>query len=437
MRTVPWLWACVVLTGLNISLCGASAESLVDAFKSALANNPTIEAQRSATQASKETVTQAKATFYPTVAAQGTLSLYTYQNYVPASGYPDIATINKTPNAYAISVNANLNVFNGFQSVSTLKAARSSNLVQDLTLRDTEQSILLQAAQAYYAVWYDRAAVQLSRANLSFAQAQCTLTRNMKDAGSATEADLASARANYYAAQAALAQAQTAVTTSESQYEQIIGHRPATVSEPVDVSKLMPGNEDDVLSKTLAQNPSLLASVAQQRVAKAQIDVNKSAFYPTVDIQASYQYAHNPAYNIDQEYIGTIAGVVNVPLFVGGGNVSKMRQAKDLYAQAQYNVEAIRRQVRANVHTLWEQNQSNQSLVDAYKKTVKASQLALKDIEDGYKAGAQTFTNVLQAQSSLLSAQTNLLQAQQTACLTGFSILQAMGQLNLDILSTL
>jgi outer membrane protein len=135
------------------------------------------------------------------------------------------------------------------------------------------------------------------------------------------------------------------------------------------------------------------------------------------------------SFNSYQTTMATLGIQVNWPVFTGGAIRGRMRETSALVdkAQAQLN-DAVRtstQATRAAYYTL----QSTLEQVKALQAAQDASHAALQANQLGYKVGARTNIDVLNAESQLFEAQRNLARARYDALIGLLRLKQAAGTL--------
>ncbi|MGO4335680.1 TolC family protein, partial [Labrys sp. KB_33_2] len=135
---------------------GAQAQSLQSALAQAYSANPTLNAQRAGTRANDETVSQALSGYRPNISASASISA---ERDFTKSLQGSRSNATRFPRGAEVTVTQNL--FNGFQTANSVRAAESGVLGQRETLRDTEQAVLLNGVTAYMNVLRDAALLNL------------------------------------------------------------------------------------------------------------------------------------------------------------------------------------------------------------------------------------------------------------------------------------
>ena len=149
----------------------AVAETLESALAQAYRNNPTLNAQRAALRATDESVPQALAGLPSARHRQGRFRLPAFRvRSRPAGGAFTKTNTNISPRGGNVGLVQT--VFNGQRTGNLTRQAEASVLAGRETLRNAEQTVLLDAATAYMNVLRDTAILDLQRRNVQVLQEQ-------------------------------------------------------------------------------------------------------------------------------------------------------------------------------------------------------------------------------------------------------------------------
>ena len=149
---------------------GLARETLEAALVQAYLNNPSLNSQRAAVRATDENVPQALAGYRPSVSANVTGGEQTSSTTTktprrrPAARY--YSTLAGYNSPVQVGITATQTLFNGFQTANRTRQAESQVLAARETLRNSEQTVLLNAATAYMNLLRDTAILDLQRRNV-------------------------------------------------------------------------------------------------------------------------------------------------------------------------------------------------------------------------------------------------------------------------------
>ena len=131
---------------------------------------------------------------------------------------------------------------------------------------------------------------------------------------------------------------------------------------------------------------------------------------------------------------GQIMGQITIPIYQGGAEYATTRQAKESLSQQEIQTDSLRNQVRQAVVASWSLNLAAVGVVRAARASVSANEVALTGVREEAKVGQRTTLDVLNAQQALLQARTTLVQAEHDQVVDSYSLLSAIGRLNIPTL---
>lgn len=408
------------LTGL-LAAAPAFAENLTDALAAAYQTNPTLQAQRAQLRATDEGVSQALSGWRPTVEAQGTAgrTKTTVMASFSTSGIVD-------PRTYSVTLNQNL--FAGGRTVNATEQAEYNVEAGRGTLENVEQSTLLDAVQAYMNVIRDQSVVELNRNNVEVLRRQLEATTDRFIVGELTRTDTAQAEARLSLAKSNFTAAEAQLTASRAFYERVIGQMPGTLDRPKGVENL-PNSEEAAREVAEKNNPALRAARNAEAASRSAISVAKGALLPSVDVQLSYQYAEDPTTTVRESEQSSILGVLTIPLYQGGDEYSRVREAKEINNRSRLEVMSTLREVDERVRVAWDQLRSTRASIVSNKEGVNASAIALEGVRQESEVGARTTLDVLDAEQEYLNARVSLVSAERDLAVAEYGLLAAMGLL--------
>src|SRR2546423_9124962 len=236
----------------------AVAETLESALAQAYRNNPTLNAQRAALRATDESVPQALSNYRPRVTG-------TWDN-----GYQHFESISTTGGAFT-QTNTNISprggtiglvqtVYKGQRSGNLTRQAESSVLAGRETLRNAEQTALLDAATAYMNVLRDTAILDLQRRNVQVLQEQLKQTRDRFNVGEVTRTDVAQSESRLAAAQSQVLSAEANLKASQAAFRRAIGVEPVNLRLGMPVDRLSPSSQEAAVALGRAEHPTVTAA---------------------------------------------------------------------------------------------------------------------------------------------------------------------------------
>jgi outer membrane protein len=428
--------ALLATAGLTAIGAGAvRAETIGGALIKAYLTNPDINTQRAAVRAADENVPIANAGYLPKVSAQGSIGIERAQTSIVGAGggVAGSADVTLQPRGYGVS--ANETVFNGNQTINTIRQAESKVFGAREQLRNTEQNTLLSGVTAYMDVLQDTAILDLDRNNVEVLKEQLRETRDRFTVGEVTRTDVAQAEASLATGQATALQAEATLQGAVARYRQFIGDQPTSLAPVKPIMKPLPKTLAEAISISQVEHPSISASLHGVDAAQLQVKIAEGALYPTVGITAGvtnqYDASGIPGFHV---LSGQIIGNINIPIYQGGAEYATTRQAKESLSQQEIQTDSLRNQVRQAVIADWSNNQAQIGVVRAARASVSANEVALTGVREEAKVGQRTTLDVLNAQQALLQARTALVQAERNQVVFSYTLLSDVGRLNIPAL---
>ncbi|UTD30710.1 TolC family outer membrane protein [Bradyrhizobium sp. WD16] len=409
----------------------ASAETLQDALAKAYQNNPQLNGERARQRATDENVPQALAGYRPQLMASLSIGLQQVRNQLPDNSFQSAGL-----RPWTIGVTVSQVLFNGFKTANSVRVAEFQVRSGREALRNVGQGVLLDAVTAYMNVLANQALIEAQRANVNFLRETLAITRKRLDAGDVTPTDTAQAEARLNRGLADLNSAEVALAISRETYAQVIGQSPAGLVAAATVDRLSPPSLAESSSVARNENPAILSASYDVDVATTQISVAESSLLPQVSVQGSASHAIDTDLTLGTKRTdqASIIGQANVPIYDGGTAASQTRQAKEVASQSRLVLEQVRNQTRTAVASAWATNEGTKVALRAAESEVKAATVALEGVRREAQAGQRTTVDVLNAQQDLINAKSRQIQAQRDRVIASYTLLNAVGRLDVRTL---
>jgi len=415
------------------SLRATQAETLESALAQAYRNNPTLNAQRASLRAIDENVPQALAGYRPRVSGSIDSGYQHYEATTLASGIFGRTNTNISPRGGTVGLVQN--VFNGERTGNQTRQAESQVLAGRETLRNTEQTVLLDGATAYMNVMRDSAILDLQRRNVQVLQEQLKQTRDRFNVGEVTKTDVAQAESRLAAAQSQVLGAEANFKASQAAYRRIIGAEPINMASGMPVDRFSPRSLEAAVDAGWKEHPQVTSAQYTVDAAQYAVKVAESSLYPTITAEANVTKRWDLAPGQFDQLTGTVLGRLSVPVYQGGSEYSVIRQTKETLGQRRIELDLARDQIRATVVQSWTQLEATKAQIIAAQAQVTATEVALNGVREEARVGQRTTLDVLNAQQELVNARVALVTAQRDRVVASFTLLAAVGRLSPQVLS--
>ena len=419
----------LVLAALLLGGAGAPAlaESLPGALVRAYQGNPVLNSERARQRGTDENVPVALAGYRPQLLAQLSASLIGVRNLMP--GGDSQSTLLK---GWGAGLTLNQTLFNGFKTANSVRQAESQVRSGRETLRNVEQSVLLDAVTAYMNVLGNQSLVEAQRINVTFLDQTLATTRRRLAAGDVTPTDVAQAEARLSRGRADLNAAEVNLAVSQATYEQVVGTPPGRLVAADPIDRLLPRLREEAVAAARRENPSVLAATFDLDTAQYAIHVAESALYPTLGLQGNVQTSTNQDVTLGTTRTDQagVMSTLNVPIYDGGQAAAQVRQSKELLTQTRMQLDQVRRQADTAVVAAWVTNEGARISLAAADSEVRAATIALQGVQKEAQAGQRTTLDVLNSQQDLIGAKARFINAQRDRVVASYTLLAAVGRLD-------
>jgi len=421
----------ILAAALSLSL-PAAADTVESALAAAYQSNPQLNVQRAIVRETDEQVPQALSGYRPHLSATAAAGMLTGSETEYFPGSPPIVITGTLPTASA-GLTAVQTLYNGFQTANRTRAAESQVSAARATLRNTEQTVLLNALTAYMNLLRDYAILELQQRNVTVLQQELRQTRDRFKVADVTATDVSQAESRLGAGQTQVLAAQANYDTSVAIYRQVIGTQPGKLGPGMPVDRFCPPTLEQALA-LIDQHPSVILAMYNLDFAQLQVKIAEGALQPTLSLQGSAQQAWNPAIGISQTTLLQGVGQLSIPIYQGGAEYSAIRQQKEGLGQRLLELELGRRQIREGIAQAWSQLVSSKSAIKTTDIQVKAAENALNGVRREALVGQRTTLDVLNAEQELVNARVAVVTAERDRVVASYTVLAAVGRLSPQVL---
>ncbi|MEA2888658.1 MAG: outer membrane protein [Bradyrhizobium sp.] len=416
---------------LGLAAAAAQAEALPEALAKAYQSNPQLNAERARQRATDENVPQALAGYRPQIVASLSAGLQAVRNLLPDNTFQSAGL-----KPWTIGITVTQTLFNGFKTANSVRVAELQVQSGREALRNVGQGVLLDAVTAYTNVLANQSLVEAQRANVTFLRETQGIVQKRLNAGDVTPTDTSQAEARLSRGLADLNSAEVNLAISQATYAQVIGNPPARLSPAEPVDRYLPRSRDEATGLAFKSHPAVLAAGFDVDVATTSINVAESSLYPTVTLQGNVSKSrdNDPTLSVFGTDQASVIGQVTAPIYDGGTAASQTRQAKEVSAQSRLVLDQVRNQARTAATGAWVAHEGAKIAVSASESEVRAAGVALQGVQKEAAGGQRTTVDVLNSQQDLISAKARLIGAQRDRVIASYTLLSAIGKLDVKTL---
>lgn len=308
-----------------------------------------------------------------------------------------------------------------------LRQASVAGARAELEYASAWQALVLRSANAYFDLL--AATQELHRANdyLRAVSEQHALTQRLQAGGEATVIDVQEALSRLSEAQLRRQDAMRAQETRRRALETLTG-RAVKLEASISPNRTRPWLKAKSLVEWVrqAETHSFPVQLGQLEVRNAGADTEKARAqrYPVVSFSASHAPSGAASGYSDPTTTNTAMLTISAPLFTGGGNRARMRQAMAGEEKAENLLLAATRKSAADTREWFERLDWARARSYSLREIVRLNESSLQATRLGYQAGSRTNLDVLRAQELLFTSRGEQAKAQYEM-LTAFLALKA------------
>ena len=340
------------------------------------------------------------------------------------NGYTDVSTFY---NGYQVS--ASLPVFDGFSRLHALKAAKASELMGRMALRQQQDQTALNVLQAFTNVAYYEGLVQMAEEKAEETKLLLRQTRVLEEVGRKSAADVAQVESQQAEADYELTRQQNLYASALLELKKAMAYPmqdtlPLLVRQERTLSPSGTYCESDgyVLQTTISDNSELQAARYQMQASKHEWHQARASLFPSLSLSAGlsttyYKTLHTnttPSFseqfkNNMGEYLGA---TLSIPLFNRLQTITSIRRAKNNYQIARETFEQKQLELEKLSREAWLDWQGYLKQTDQMVKKVEADSLAYQLTRRQFEEGLSTAIDLHTTSSQLLQSKATLLQCQ-------------------------
>ena len=387
--------------------------------------NPTLAAATAAYERARSFVAQASAGFFPHIETDGQLSADKQSANRPLRGGGEPTYYDA--NFLGAQASYELDLWGRVRN--SVAAGRDAAQASAADLENVRLMLHAELADDYVAMrGLDEEAKLLNDTVAAYTRAH-QLTQNLFEGKIASLMDVTRAETQLQDAQAQVSDIVARRALFEHAIATLIGKPPSQLSVAPDVVQVAVPDVPAGLPSTLLQRRPDIAS-AERRVAAANqvIGVARAAFFPTISLTgtAGYQGTNIDLLQLPNHY-WSIGPGMSLPLFEGGLLRAKLQAARAAFEEASgdYRATVLQafREIEDNLvllHWLEKEAQQEQAAAHAAQQTLDMS-MSL------YQNGADSYLDVVTAQTSALVAQREVLALQTRRVQASIGLVRALG----------
>ena len=372
-----------------------------------------------------------KSEFLPNITVSGTLDSSQSINRTDQSGSSLSDTNNDTSTQ---SVSVDQKIFQGFEGYNSFQKSKLEVDQANYKLKDIEQTIILESANAYYDLIYKNKSKEFNFDNLDLLERQFESDQSRLQRGEISLTDLSQSESSLAGANADFISAGNELLIAKSNFERIIRTTvPEKFDEKLSLNMVLPESLDEALKLAEKNNPKLMIADLNYKISERDVNIERSKMSPSASINYSKSKSDDFSSTVDEVEKESVKATVTWPIIKGGKNYSLLKKSKYKRNKNRLILEDTFNEVKTDTLNAWSLYRSSESVLKSTQAQVKASEIANEGITLEYESGNTRSTlEVIQSRSLLLNARVANAKAERNFIVSKFNLLSVIGELTLE-----
>ena len=311
----------------------------------------------------------------------------------------------------------------------------ASILQSKANLEFDRQGLIIRVAEAYFEYLNAKETLEFRKSETVAIGKQLNQAKAFFEAGRSAITDVKEAQARFDLANAQISVANQQIDVANERLRAITTRYYKNLNGASDNIPLVipaPNNIELWAKVAVANSKQLLAAKYGVDIAQSNVDIQRAARKPTVNIVAAHGTSSTFGDDtVDRDTIdGSIGVQLSMPLFDGGNISSRVRQSRLQLQQARQQLELQKRLAVQQSRAAYLTIVSGLAQVKALRQALNSTQAASNATQAGFEAGTRTATDVLVSLRETFSARRDYSTARYAFLLNTLRLKQAVGTLS-------
>ena len=197
---------------------------------------------------------------------------------------------------------------------------------------------------------------------------------------------------------------------------------------------------NSLISKALVSFDSIKSALLDVNISRDEMKSNKSKHYPTIDLNATYDYSDTSSgsrLGKQTRESNTIGLTINIPIYQGGFQKSKVTEARYKYKNAKINLDNLRRTIRKEILDNINNYNLLKSLVIVKRDRYNDVNQDYLTLSQGADIGLYTDVEVKDAEYNLMIAKNDLIESTLDLLLIDLNLKKYSSNLSVENIRTI
>ncbi len=433
MKRKLWMYCAALLVCQSVAAQDSVKQwTLQECLDYALENNIQLQKSRNDYLSGVEDTKMAKAARLPSLSVTSSQGFTNYPSASASfsdshSGSYGFSSRNSYTGTYGI--NAGLTLYNGGKLQTAVKRQNLQNQIDALSVEESANDIRVAIVQAYMQALYAREAVEIAINTAKTSEAQRDRAREMFQAGSISQVDLAQLESQYQSDAYQVVVARTSLDNYKLQLKQLLE---LDITDQIELS--VPEINESAVTRVLPDKTQIYATATENMpeikrgelaVEAADLDIRqaRAGFYPSLGLTASVGTGHMSGNNYESgsqiwnRFNENVGLSLSIPIFSNRQNRTATNKARIAAASSRLDQQDLLKTLLREVETAYLDAVSAQSQYVAANEKERYARQSYELTDEQFRVGMKNTVELITAQSEWSAAQQEVLQAKYMALL--------------------
>ena len=372
------------------------ATDLISLYERAKQHNIDILNNQIDLDIANESLKQTRSTVYPEINFNARASETTIERYKSLGSYDPS---NYDRDTYNLSIKQPLLHLYVFDEI---KKAKSSLEQNEITRNNADSLLILESVRHYFNLIKFKNAVALSEIETDYQRSRYRVSSKLYEDGSISVEEYETLKNNYESSKNDLNVSKNNLSQIKNDVYIFSGKELNDIND-IELSTINHKNLvlDDLIHSALTNNNTIRMSKQGMSINRNEIAAQRSRHYPTIDLVVEYDYIDitqgGSQFGATTREDSTISLVLNFPIFNGGYQSSKIKEARLNYQKARLDHTNSKRLIRKEIIDTFNIYNTNQGLYSTALQILKTYSNKYENAQEGYDKGIYTNTQMLEA----------------------------------------
>lgn len=409
----------------------ASAGTLEDTIRAALASNPEVGVVKSDRLAVDQELRQARAGYLPSLdvrAAAGpeyTNSVDTRQR----GSRPPNGDAHTTLTRSEAELKLSQMLWDGNQVRSEVERQRARVNSASYRVEEAAEFVALNAIEAHLNTMRNQEIVRLNEANIEAHRRIRDQVEQLERGGGGDIADVQQTLARIAAAEASLATSNGDLADSQATYAQIVGATPQDLSLEAPPLAEIPATADQAAEDASLRSPTVQIAASDVDVSAAELRGTRSNYYPRFDVELASSAGDNLDGQKGSAVDASALLVMRYNLFRGGADIAREREAFHRVNESRAGLERARRKAEEEARFSFNALTTARARTQSLRAKAEAQRRSRDAYAQQFEIGQRDLLDVLDAENELFLARVGLVTAEYAERFAVYRLLAVTGEL--------